>query len=58
MTDSKSGILKLANKGAGLLLDPTQLKDDVFVPAKLIRDYSLPAGAIVAGPVRRGISPV
>ena len=54
MTDSKSGILKLANKGTGLLLDPTQLKDDVFVPAKLIRDYSLPAGAIVAGPVRRG----
>ena len=54
MTDTKSGILKLTQKKAGLLLDPAKAMDRVFVPAKLIQDYNLPAGATVAGPVRRG----
>ena len=54
MTNTGSGILKLIKNGAGILHDPAKMTDSVFVPAKLIRDYSLPQGATVTGPVRRG----
>jgi transcription termination factor Rho len=53
MTNTSSGILQLT-KGGGFLYDPANLTDRVLVPASLIRNYNLPAGAVVAGPVRGG----
>jgi transcription termination factor Rho len=52
MTNTSSGILKLTKKGAGMLHNPAKLTDRIFVPAKLIRDFNLPEGATVTGPVR------
>jgi len=52
MTDTTSGILNLSKKGAGFLYNPAHPTDTVFVPAKLIRTYRLPAGATVAGQVQ------
>ncbi len=52
MTNTNSGILKLTKQGTGLLYDPAGLTEKVFVPAKLIRDYRLPEGATVSGPVQ------
>ena len=54
MTNTHSGILKLTKKGAGHLVNPADVTDKVFVPSKLIREYQLPEGATVAGPVRNG----
>jgi transcription termination factor Rho len=54
MTDIGSGILKLTKKGTGVLINPAQSTDRVFVPANLIRDYDLPEGATLSGPVRSG----
>jgi transcription termination factor Rho len=52
MTNTGSGILKLTKKGAGTLHNPARLADKIFVPSKLIRQYRLPEGATVTGPVR------
>ena len=54
MTETHSGILKLSKKGAGHLVDPANLKDKIYVPHNLVRQYHLPEGATVAGPVRNG----
>ncbi len=54
MKNTSSGILKLTRKGAGILYNPDTLTDNVFVPAKFIRDYRLTEGATVTGPVRGG----
>jgi transcription termination factor Rho len=54
MTDTTSGILQLTKDRAGFLLDPDQSTERVLVPAGLIRDYHLPQGATITGPVRRG----
>ncbi len=51
MTSTNSGILKLTQSGAGILFKPAKLADRVAVPAQLIRDYNLPEGAYVTGPV-------
>jgi transcription termination factor Rho len=48
------GILKRAKGGAGLLIDPSQPEDEVWVPAHLVNTYGLAEGATVAGPVRPG----
>jgi len=40
--------------GAGLLIDPNQPGDEVWVPAKLVKRYHLVEGATVAGPVQKG----
>jgi len=51
-----SGILKLSGKGGGVLRDPARslipTANDVHVSPKLIREYALPEGAVVSGPVR------
>lgn len=49
MTNTGGGILQLTKRGDGHLLDPARLTDPVVVPAKLIRTYRLPHGAIVTG---------
>lgn len=49
MTNTGGGILQLTKRGDGHLLDPARLTDQVVVPAKLIRTYRLPHGAIVTG---------
>lgn len=54
MTTPTSGILKLTNHGAGVLLTPENLKNGVSVPANLIRDYGLVEGATVNGSTRAG----
>jgi transcription termination factor Rho len=54
MTNSRSGILNVTKNGSGKLHNPAQPSDTIFVPAKLIRTHSLPAGATVTGPVRDG----
>lgn len=48
------GILKRAKKGTGTLLDPARPWDEVWVPARLVREYSLAEGATVAGPIDDG----
>ena len=48
------GILKRAKGGAGLLIDPSQPEDEVWVPAGLVKKFALTEGATVAGPVRPG----
>jgi transcription termination factor Rho len=48
------GILKRAKGGAGLLINPSQPQDEVWVPAGLVKTYALTEGATVAGPVRPG----
>ena len=40
--------------GAGLLIDPNQPGDEVWVPAKLVKRYHLVEGATVAGPGLKG----
>jgi transcription termination factor Rho len=52
MTDIGSGILQLAKKGGGHLVNPAKLTDKVWVPVRLIRDYRLPQGATITGQVR------
>jgi transcription termination factor Rho len=54
MTNFRSGILKLNKNGTGSLNDPAESMDEIFVPAKLIKDYNLTEGATVTGPVRAG----
>jgi transcription termination factor Rho len=51
---STTGILKLAKNRTGHLHNPANLRDKIFVPAKLIQDYHLPEGATVTGPVKIG----
>jgi len=58
MADTASGILKRTKIGAAVLRDPAlSLRpgpDEVLVPAKLVREYRLTDGVIVAGPVQQG----
>jgi transcription termination factor Rho len=54
MTDTGSGILRVTKNGAGILYNPAKSTSEVIVPAKLIRDYSIPEGATVTGPLREG----
>ncbi len=53
-----TGILQLAGKGAGVLRDPTvslqPTPADVAVPAKLIQQYKIVAGATITGTTERG----
>jgi len=57
MSDVVSGVLKLAERGGGVLRDPARSfvpgPGDVVVPPPLVRDCGLVEGATVAGPVRR-----
>jgi transcription termination factor Rho len=54
MADIGSGILRLTKNGAGILYNPAESTEAVRVPAELIREYSLPEGAIVSGAVQGG----
>lgn len=54
MTTQRTGILTLSKKGAGTLHNPDDIKDTVYVSAKLIRDHRLTDGATVTGPVTNG----
>ncbi len=54
MTELASGILTVSKKGDGHLLnpaDPNQSGSPVVVPANLIRQYRLTAGATLSGPL-------
>jgi transcription termination factor Rho len=53
-SQTRQGILRGTKKGAGVLVDPVRLDDDVFVPAGLIQQHGLVEGATVSGPVREG----
>ena len=53
MADSGSGILRLTKKRAGHLYDPAEMRERIFVPAGLVRDFKLSDGATVSGPVQR-----
>lgn len=55
MTNSASGILMrtASPKGAGFLYNPSNLSEKILVPAKLIRQYRLPQGAMLTGAVQR-----
>ncbi|HSR31332.1 MAG TPA: transcription termination factor Rho [Anaerolineae bacterium] len=53
-SSSKKGIFRGIKGGAGLLIDPNQPEDEVWVPAKLVNKYRLVEGATVAGSVRTG----
>ena len=52
--DSGRGILRRIKNGAGLLIDPSQRQDEIWVPPKLMKRYRLVEGATVAGPVQAG----
>jgi len=52
--DSRRGILKRTKGGAGQLVDPSQPRDEIDVPARLVNKYRLVEGATVAGPVQKG----
>ena len=52
MTTLANGILQLTKNGAGHLLNPAKLTERIEVPAKLIRNYHLPQGATLSGPVQ------
>ena len=54
MTDISSGILQLTKEGAGILYDPANLRNEISVPAKLIRAHKLPEGATITGPAHGG----
>ena len=58
MPEPATGILKFSARREGELRDPARSlrtgPEDVRVPAKLIREYGLPEGAMLSGPVRRG----
>lgn len=57
MPDSATGVLKVTNKGTGVLRDPARSfrsgPDDVLVAPGLVRKYGLVEGAVVTGPVQR-----
>lgn len=56
MPDNTIGVLKLTEKG-GVLRDPQRSfrrsPEDIDVPAQLVKEYELTAGATVSGPVRK-----
>ena len=54
MSKTISGILRLHRKGFGFLSDPEWPEQEVYVPAGLIKQHQLPAGAAVSGPVEQG----
>jgi transcription termination factor Rho len=54
MSETTTGILKLAKKGPSKLHDPAQPWDEVLVPAKFVYEYHLVHGASVTGPTREG----
>jgi transcription termination factor Rho len=51
---SGRGILRRTKSGGGLLIDPSQRLDEIWVPAKLVKRYRLVEGATVTGPVQAG----
>lgn len=57
MSEIVSGVLKLSKGGNGVLRDPKRAfrpgPRETIVPAKLIRQYELPQGALLAGPVNK-----
>ncbi|HUT23697.1 MAG TPA: transcription termination factor Rho, partial [Sumerlaeia bacterium] len=56
--DTAAGVLKIADRGGGVLCDPERslrpFAPPVAVPAPLIREHSLVQGATLTGPLRRG----
>ncbi|HZE14262.1 MAG TPA: transcription termination factor Rho, partial [Mycobacterium sp.] len=54
MPDTATGILQRTRGGAATLYDPERPSSKVLVPASLVRQYQLPEGATVRGPVRDG----
>jgi transcription termination factor Rho len=58
MPEAVSGVLKLTGRGNGVLRDPAssfrKKPDEVFVPAKLIREHGLVEGASLTGQTRKG----
>jgi len=56
-SDIVSGVLKYTKGGAGVLRDPKRSlragPKDPIVPAKLIRQYELPQGAMLVGPANK-----
>ena len=54
MTELHSGILSPKKNGTGYLHHPSEPTEKIFVPAQLIRENQLPAGAFVSGPVKGG----
>ena len=58
MSNLAKGVLKLTQKGSGVLRDPQQSlrrgRDDVLVPVALIREYQLVEGGTVTGPWKHG----
>jgi transcription termination factor Rho len=54
MPDMGTGILQRAKGGAGTLYDPERPASSVLVPASLMRQYRLPEGVTISGPVRDG----
>ena len=52
MTTKNSGILALTKKGAGTLHNPDDLKDTIYVPTKLIRQYRLADGVTINGQIQ------
>ena len=53
-TGSGRGILRRIKNGAGLLIDPSQQQDEIWVPPKLVNKHRLVEGATVTGPVQAG----
>jgi transcription termination factor Rho len=54
MPDTTTGMLQRTKGGAGTLYDPERQSGAVLVPASLVRQYKLPAGATITGPVHNG----
>jgi transcription termination factor Rho len=54
MPDIATGILQRTRGGAASLYDPERPSSMVLVPASLVRQFRLPEGATVRGPVRDG----
>jgi transcription termination factor Rho len=54
VTEFTSSILKRTKGGAGVLYDPAEPSSRVAVPAGLVRQYGLPEGATLAGPLHDG----
>jgi transcription termination factor Rho len=54
MPDVATGILQHTKGSAAKLYNPERPSSTVQVPSSLMRDYKLPEGAMVSGPVREG----
>ena len=58
MNKTVNGVIKITKRGDGVLRDPAfsfrKQPDEVIVPSRLIREFSLVEGATVTGSVRQG----